>query len=123
MNATTQSLAAEACQACRPGSPRVSRGDADELLTALPGWEIVAVDGIDTLTAAFSFDTFRAALAFANRVGDLADAADHHPELVVEWGRTRVRWWTHTISGLHRNDFIMAARTSVAATMDDHRDG
>lgn len=85
-------------------------------MDALPGWEIAQVDGIDVLSGTFTFATFRAALDFANRVGDLADAADHHPELVVEWGRARVRWWTHTIGGLHRNDFIMAARTSSAAS-------
>ena len=114
MSETTQSLAQEACQACRPGSPRVSPTDATDLLGALPGWEIAQAGGIDVLSARFAFETFRAALEFANRVGDLADAADHHPEIVVEWGRARVRWWTHTIGGLHRNDFIMAARTSAA---------
>ena len=114
MNATAENLAAESCSACRPGSPRVTPADAEELLAALPDWKVVDVDGMDVLSADFAFPTFRAALDFANRVGDLADAADHHPELVVEWGRARVRWWTHTISGLHRNDFIMAARTSAA---------
>ena len=114
MSETTQSLAKETCQACRPGSPRVSRTNANDLLGALPGWEIAQAGGIDVLSATFAFETFGAALEFANRIGDLADAADHHPEIVVEWGRARVRWWTHTISGLHRNDFIMAARTSAS---------
>lgn len=116
MTATVQTLAGETCEACRPGSPTVGAEEAAGLLALLPGWEIVAADGMDVLSAAFTFDTFRAALEFANRVGDLADAADHHPEIVVEWGRARVRWWTHTIKGLHRNDFIMAARTSAAAS-------
>ena len=115
MSGSAAALAAEACTACRPGSPCVSPDEASRLLAGLPGWEIVEGDGMDVLSATFAFDTFRAALDFANRVGDLADAADHHPELVVEWGRTRVRWWTHTIRGLHRNDFIMAARTSATA--------
>jgi len=41
----------------------------------------------------------------------LADAEDHHPTLLVEWGRVTVSWWTHSLGGLHRNDFVMAART------------
>ena len=114
MKVATEALAGEACEACRPGSPSVGRAEAAELLESLPGWEIVQADGMDVLSAVFEFATFRSALDFANRVGDLADAADHHPEIVVEWGQARVRWWTHTIRGLHRNDFIMAARTSAA---------
>ena len=113
MREMAETLARESCSACRPGSPRVTQADAEALLAALPDWKVVDVDGMDVLSADFAFATFRAALDFANQVGDLADAADHHPEIVVEWGRARVRWWTHTINGLHRNDFIMAARTSA----------
>ena len=115
MTTPLESLTREACQACRPDSPRVSASEARELLTQLPGWEIVVEDGIDQLAGTFEYSDFRAALDFANRVGDLADAADHHPQIVIEWGRATVRWWTHTIHGLHRNDFIMAARTTAAS--------
>ena len=108
----TSALAREACVACRPGSPRVAPQEAATLLADLPGWEVEAVGGIDRLVCRFSFPSFTEALEFANRVGRLADEADHHPELTVEWGATTVQWWTHTIGGLHRNDFIMAARTS-----------
>ena len=107
-------LAREACAACRPGSPRVEGDAATRLLADLPGWEVAADDGIDLLRREFAFPDFNAALAFAGRVGGLADAADHHPRIVIEWGRATVDWWTHTIRGLHRNDFIMAARTSEA---------
>lgn len=106
-------LADERCTACRSDSPRVSRAEIAGLLTLLPGWKTADVDGVTTLSAEFAFATFRAALNFANRIGDMADAEDHHPEIVVEWGQARVRWWTHTIRGLHRNDFILAARTSA----------
>ena len=50
--------------------------------------------------------------AFTNRVGALAEAEDHHPALLTEWGRVTVTWWTHKIRGLHRNDFIMASKTN-----------
>ena len=111
----SESLVRETCQACRPGSPPVKDAEATELLAELPGWEIVVQDGMEQLTGTFAFADFAAALAFTNRVGALAEAADHHPAITTEWGRVNVRWWTHSIGGLHRNDFIMAAKASEAA--------
>ena len=111
---STADLAAERCVACRPNSPRIDEGEAAQLLSSLPGWEMVVVDGVEQLNCTFDFEDFAAALAFANRVGELAEAADHHPLIVVEWGKASVRWWTHSIGGLHRNDFIMAARCLTA---------
>ncbi len=67
--------------------------------------------GIRRLERAFRFADWAEALAFTNRVGALAEEADHHPAILIEWGRATVRWWTHVIGGLHRNDFILAART------------
>ena len=100
--------------ACRPNSPCVAQREAEALLEGLPGWEVVVVDGIEQVVGAFECKDFATALAFANRVGELAEAADHHPRIIVEWGRVSVAWWTHTIGGLHRNDFIMAARSAQA---------
>ena len=111
MNAALDALAAEPCAVCGPESRPVPSAEAEQLLVVLPGWKIVPRQ-TDRLAATFTFEDFDAALAFAGRVGALAAAADHHPRLVVEWGRVRVAWWTHAIGGLHRNDFIMAARTS-----------
>ena len=112
MNAGVEALAAESCAACRPDSPRVTAAETEALLAMLPDWSIVAEE-TDRLAATFEFADFVAALAFAGRVGDLAEAANHHPMLIVEWGRVRVFWWSHAIGGLHRNDFILAARTSA----------
>ena len=109
------SLASEKCQVCRPDSPTVTPDEARGLLADLPGWEIVVRDGMDQLSGDFEFANFAEALAFTNRVGALAEEADHHPAITTEWGRVNVRWWTHSIGGLHRNDFIMAARASAAA--------
>ena len=50
-------------------------------------------------------------MSFSNRVGDIAEAAGHHPAILTEWGKVMVTWWTHKIKGLHKNDLIMAART------------
>lgn len=106
------SLAGERCVPCRAGVPPIGDDEARTLRAAeLPDWTIEVVAGIPRLSRAFAFPDFASALAFANRVGAVAEAADHHPELRVEWGRVTVGWWTHAIGGLHRNDFVLAART------------
>ena len=66
---------------------------------------------MDHLERVFQFPDFAQALAFTNRVGALAEEEGHHPALLTEWGKVTVAWWTHAIGGLHRNDFIMAAKT------------
>ena len=104
-------LAGRQCEACGPGSPQVGDSERADLMTDLPNWSVDRVDGMDQLAAEYRFADFAAALAFVNRVGELAEAENHHPKLVLEWGRAEVRWWTHSIGGLHMNDFIMAARS------------
>ncbi len=107
-------LANRNCQPCRADSPPVAASERAALLAQLTDWSIERAQGMDQLSAQFAFANFAKALAFANRVGELAEAADHHPRIVLEWGKVGVRWWTHSIGGLHENDFIMAARTSGA---------
>ncbi|QSP94197.1 4a-hydroxytetrahydrobiopterin dehydratase [Marinobacter salinisoli] len=104
-------LAKQTCDACRKSSPRVTEGERHRLHEQLPGWQIVDAKGHELLTKAYKFKNFAEALAFTNRVGALAEAENHHPEIKLEWGRATVSWWTHTINGLHKNDFILAART------------
>jgi 4a-hydroxytetrahydrobiopterin dehydratase len=79
----------------------------------VPQWSIVERDGIRRLERIFGFKDFREALSWTVRVGELAEAEDHHPAILTEWGRVTVTWWTHKIRGLHRNDFIMAAKTDA----------
>jgi 4a-hydroxytetrahydrobiopterin dehydratase len=81
----------------------------------VPEWEVIDVDGIKRLQRQFKLKNFSQALAFTNQVGALAEAEDHHPAILTEWGRVTVTWWTHKIKGLHRNDFIMAAKTDQLA--------
>jgi len=99
------------CEACQAGAPQVAQEEIPGLLAQLPDWQVIQVDGVNQLQRQFSFKNFAAALDFTNRVGELAESAGHHPALLTEWGRVTVTWWTHKIHGLHRNDFIMAAKT------------
>lgn len=103
------------CEACRPDSSPVPAELRAQLLAELPGWSAVTVDGIDRLRKVFSVANFVDALTLANSVGELAEAENHHPQLLLEWGQLTVSWWTHAIGGLHINDFIMAARCEEAA--------
>ena len=86
-----------------------------ELQPQVSDWELVELDGIRRLRRVFPCDDFAQALAFTGAVGELAESEGHHPALLTEWGRTTVTWWTHKIRGLHRNDFIMAAKTDELA--------
>ncbi|WP_024459467.1 4a-hydroxytetrahydrobiopterin dehydratase [Marinimicrobium sp. LS-A18] len=104
-------LANQTCEACRADAPRLSDAQIAELQPEAPEWESLEVDGEKRLRRMFKFKNFAEALAFTQRVGDLAEEADHHPALLTEWGKVTVDWWTHKIGGLHRNDFIMAAKT------------
>ena len=104
------------CVACRRDAPTVTAEEIAELSPQVPHWELVDVDGVPRLRRAFPFSNFADALAFTNAVVEIAEQEGHHPELVTEWGRTTVSWWTHKIKGLHRNDFVMAAKTDQLAS-------
>jgi 4a-hydroxytetrahydrobiopterin dehydratase len=107
----TQQLYQQKCTACRRDSPHVTNEEVKELKPAIPAWELVEEGGIPKLDRAFRFPNFEQALAFTNAIGQLAESESHHPRLTTEWGRVGVTWWTHKIRNLHRNDFIMAAKT------------
>ena len=106
-------LTGMACEACHRDAPRATEQEVADLRGQIPDWELLVRDDIDRLERSFSFENFVDALAFTNRVGELAESEGHHPALLTEWGRVTVSWWTHKIRGLHRNDFIMAAKTDA----------
>jgi 4a-hydroxytetrahydrobiopterin dehydratase len=104
----------ERCEACNTSASKVTDEQFSELLSQIPDWEIKERNGIKLLERQFDFGSFAEALAFTSRVGDIAEREGHHPAILTEWGKVTVSWWTHKIKGLHRNDFIMAARTDTA---------
>jgi|SRR5437867_3275644 len=106
-------LTQEKCVACRGDAPRLSDSEIAHLKADMPGWEVLTRAGIPRLNRLFTFKNFAEALAFTQEVGELAESEGHHPAILTEWGRVTVSWWTHKIRGLHRNDFIMAAKTDV----------
>ena len=103
---------------CVPCSGDVSPATEEEIntyKTQVPDWDIVTENGESHLQRVYKFPNFKAALAFTNSIGDLAEEEGHHPALLTEWGKVTITWWTHAINGLHHNDFIMAAKSDKIA--------
>lgn len=99
------------CVPCKAGDPALNKDEIEALKPQIPEWQVFEREGIPHLERIFKFKDFQQALDFTNRVGGLAEEQDHHPQLVTEWGKVTVQWWTHVVKGLHKNDFIMAAKT------------
>jgi 4a-hydroxytetrahydrobiopterin dehydratase len=99
------------CTACQGGEPSLTDTEIAVLRPQVPGWSVTSKDGVQRIERTFRFPDFKAAMAFADRVGELAEREGHHPDLHIGWGRVTVETWTHAIGGLHRNDFILAAKT------------
>lgn len=99
------------CVPCRGGELTLKDSEIETLHHQVPKWLLAEKDGVKRLERRFVFRDFAEAIAFTNRVGQIAEKEDHHPLITTEWGRVTVTWWTHKIKGLHQNDFIMAAKT------------
>ena len=104
-------LAELKCIPCRGGDPSLTESEIAELMTSVPEWTLVTQDNILRLQRIFKFKNYAQALEFTNKVAALAEEQDHHPLIILEWGRVTVAWWTHVVKGLHQNDFSMAAKT------------
>ena len=100
-------LASRACVPCRGGVPPLKGEEITNLLGELNGWSVVSEHH---LSKVFKLGDFKEALAFVNRVGELAEEQGHHPDLCFGWGRVEITIWTHKIDGLTESDFILAAK-------------
>lgn len=103
-------LATKTCVPCRGGVPPLKGNELAKLQQQVPGWKVIDEHH---LMRDFSFPDFKAALAFVNRVGELAEEQGHHPDILLAWGRAQITLWTHKINGLTESDFIMAAKINT----------
>jgi 4a-hydroxytetrahydrobiopterin dehydratase len=101
-------LSGKRCVPCRGGVPALGEEEAGRLISQVPGWALE--EGAKGIRRDFKFRNFAEAMLFAWHVGELAESEGHHPDLSVGWGYCTVRFRTHSIRGLHENDFIMAAK-------------
>ena len=99
------------CEACRIDAPLLSDQEIDKKRSAIPSWQIINDEGVKKLICSFTFMNYEESLQFTNKIAELAEEEDHHPEIILEWGKVTITWWSHKISGLHQNDFICAAKT------------
>tara|TARA_Y100000588_G_scaffold5226_1_gene6329 strand:- start:439 stop:780 length:342 start_codon:yes stop_codon:yes gene_type:complete len=106
-----EKLTSQKCEACQADAPKVTDDELVEFIKEIPLWEPITDDSISKLRRNFSFDDYIQAVEFSNKVAELAEEEDHHPAILLEWGKVQVTWWTHKILGLHKNDFIAAAKT------------
>ena len=109
-------LIQQKCEACRADAPRVTDDELPDLLKQIPDWQPITNDSVLKLNKVFNFDNYSDAISFTNKIAQLAEEEDHHPAILLEWGRVEVTWWTHKIGGLHKNDFIAAAKTDLLNT-------
>ena len=86
------------------------------LLSNLKGWEVIDEDNLPKLRCTFLCRTFTGSMSFANDIAKISEEQNHHPKMIVEYKKVTVIWWTHELSGLHHNDFIMAAKCSRIAS-------
>jgi 4a-hydroxytetrahydrobiopterin dehydratase len=100
-------LASKTCVPCRGGHPPLKGKELESLHQQVPRWKVINEHHI---TRAFTFPDFKQALDFVNRVGALAEAQGHHPDILLTWGKAEITLWTHKIDGLTESDFIMAAK-------------
>ena len=108
-----EDFSSRTCTPCRGGIPPLSAEEAKRYSSQASGWELK--DDAHRLERSFKFPSFREALDFVIRVGELSEREGHHPDVSFGWGWATVSWQTKKIKGLHENDFIMAAKVSALA--------
>ena len=105
-----EELASQTCVPCRGGVPPLKGAELQQILQQVPQWKVVNEHHV---TRAFTFPDFKQALAFVNRVGEVAEQQGHHPDILLTWGKAEITMWTHKIDGLTRSDLIMAAKIDL----------
>ncbi len=103
----------ENCSTDYKNARPLNSAEIENLLPQINGWQIYESGGELRLQKEFRFKNFIDSMDFAYAVGRIAEEQNHHPAILTEWGKVVVTWWTHKVHGLHRNDFIMAARTDM----------
>ncbi|MDN3518645.1 4a-hydroxytetrahydrobiopterin dehydratase [Aquisalimonas lutea] len=107
------SLTEKKCTPCQGGTEPMPRERAEGYMDQVPGWELT--HDATRLQRKFKFKNFAQANAFVDKVGELAESEDHHPDITFGYGYAIIEISTHKIKGLHENDFIFAAKTNELA--------
>lgn len=114
-------LSQATCVPCRGSVPTLADAEVAKFLAQVPEWRVTRVGDVPRIERTYTFADFRQAMEFTARVGELAECEQHHPDIHLSWGKVRVETWTHKISGLHDNDFILAAKTDAVYSESSQR--
>ena len=100
------------CEACDAGAKLLSNNEIETLLPEVEAWHVIEENGVKKLKRTFQTNNYTQSISFTNAIAELAESSNHHPLLIIEYSSVTVLWWSHKAKGLHKNDFIMAAKTS-----------
>ena len=100
------------CEACDGSEKRLSPHEIQTLMQEVLEWSLIEDSGTQKLRREFNTKNYKKSISFVNAIAELAESVNHHPLLIVEYSSVTVEWWSHNINGLHKNDFIMAAKTN-----------
>ena len=118
MRQDIEALKKRKCVPCMEGTPAMTAEEASSLTNQLRGWELKEGKKI---RKHISFPDFRSAWKFLDRVAEIAEEEDHHPDLHLSWGKLEIELWTHKAGGLTENDFILAAKIDGIAKQQAHK--
>ena len=105
-------LAQSSCEACKKSSVSLTNHELDNLLPEIPDWQLCNDNGINKLQKIYTTQSYQQAINLTIAIAKLAELENHHPKITLEYSQVTVQWWTHILNGLHKNDVIMAAKTS-----------
>ncbi len=106
---TRKELASQTCIPCRGGIPPLDEMKVKLMLDVIPGWK--KIDGsVDKIAKTYKFKDFKESMEFVNKVAEIAEQENHHPDILIHWNEVTLTAWTHAINGLFDNDFIVAAK-------------
>lgn len=100
------------CVACSRNAELLTQNQIEIFLSEIPGWRVITDGDIKKLIRQFDTKNYQHSLSFTNVLAELAETTNHHPQIILEYSCVTVVWWSHILKGLHKNDFIMAAKTS-----------
>ena len=100
----------QSCEACQIDAPILSDTEISKLMADINAWNLIT-EPVKQLKKIFNFPDYQTSLAFVNAIAEISEQEDHHPQIILEWGKVTILWWSHKIKGLHMNDFICASKT------------
>ena len=104
------------CLPCTSKTPQLTNIEISSLLEEIPSYDLQEIKGMNRISKVYAFKDFTSALSFTNDLAQLSEEENHHPQIILEWGKVQVSWWTHAIGGLDTNDFVMATKTEQLFT-------